>query len=154
MADIIKLTHNGVEIVYDEKDNLFRFELRGRQRSATSLLKAKEAIDKQPTEKEKKAAFQRTRCWTKENMWSRGGSEWRIIEATSVADGYTGAYVWTVDGQKQRAKYRASDLVPCSPENDRKIEELRQAEKQIAELDERNSKAWEKLPRLEIRPES
>jgi hypothetical protein len=40
------ITHDDITITYDEKDNRWHFELRGRQRSAESLAKAKEFIDK------------------------------------------------------------------------------------------------------------
>ena len=42
----MKETYKGVEIVYSEENNRFEFELRGKERFASSLKLAKEAIDK------------------------------------------------------------------------------------------------------------
>lgn len=48
-------THNGIEIEYLEREDLWQFELYGRERKVESLAAAKEAIDKpRPS---RKAAF-------------------------------------------------------------------------------------------------
>lgn len=41
----IKVIHSGIEILYVEGENKWTFTLRGRDRSADSLAKAKEYID-------------------------------------------------------------------------------------------------------------
>lgn len=54
-------THEGILITYDENANLWRFTLRGRDRSTDSLSKAKEAIDKPVATKAK--PFEKIQVW-------------------------------------------------------------------------------------------
>jgi hypothetical protein len=42
----VKVVCKGIEIKYDENSNCWNFELRNLERSAETLLKAKQAIDK------------------------------------------------------------------------------------------------------------
>lgn len=100
-------THRDIEITYDEKDNRWHFELRGRQRSADSLAKAREFIDKPVTEKEEKP-FKPISAW----FWDYRDEPHKVI-VTSIAEhrGYGYAQAWIKDG-KDRGKADARHLFP------------------------------------------
>ncbi len=73
----MKVTHSEIEIEYDEASNRWKFELRGRSRSAESLAKAKEAIDKVPADKQSK--FPQTPAF-RVGLWN----EHELVVVTSV----------------------------------------------------------------------
>lgn len=124
MSDI-KVTHNGIEIVYDPASNLWEFELRGRQRSAESLKKAQEFIDK-PVKDPKKSTFQRVNCYFKERDWGLGEDTWAVLVATSISrDRWSNPVVWTTDEKgKERRKIDSRGLFPVTPDNTAIIEKL------------------------------
>ena len=144
MADI-KVNYDGVEITYLEKDDKWTFTLRGRERSAESLAKAKEAIDKPAPEAKK--AFERIPA-IKVNysgIVKRG-------EITSIAE--SRAYsnrkeVWFTNGEGRR-KEDASEMYSVTPENDRLIAEHAERKSQIANLEELNKKTLYKLTKIDF----
>lgn len=62
-APQIAVEHNGIKITYNEDRNEWEFTLRDRDRTAETLAKARECIDR-PV-KDKKTVFQRIECWIK-----------------------------------------------------------------------------------------
>lgn len=141
-------TYGGIKITYDERSNKWMFELRGRERSAESLAKAKEAIDK-PEPKDKKP-FTKFEAW----FLRMYGCEAKRVTVTSVADSTwrDGVHLWVVDG-KGRSKESASDLYPCSPWNDQIIAEMQAIRAQIDDLKRKLTKRKEKLKCAEIQKE-
>ena len=142
----IKLTHNGVEITYDEGRNLFCFELRSRARTADSLRAAKEAIDK-PRPKEKKP-FTRFKAWR-----SRPYSmEWEPVEVTSIAEARYGSATeaWITDKKGSREKTGAYSLFPCNEQNNELIASMLEVQKKIDTLTKEFAALKEKLKAYEI----
>ena len=138
----MKTEYNGIEITYDEGRDKWLFDLRGRSRSADSLAKAKEAIDKEPKEK-RVQTFPRFEAY----LWAY--NELRVVTVTSVAeDGYhQGATFWVVDGDR-RKKERDYSLFPVNAHNTKlkdqiiaKEEEIEKINKQITKLRESLQKA-------------
>jgi hypothetical protein len=83
MADkqAVSVKYDDIEIRYDENDNVWRFTLRGRERSTESLAKAKVAIDKLvPIEKMK--GFTPVQAWFKESY----EGNWGEVTVTSIVD--------------------------------------------------------------------
>jgi hypothetical protein len=148
MSEPIKVTYGGVEITYLEREDKWRFELRGRERSSESLAKAKEAIDR-PDPPEKKP-FKRISAWV--NKYSGFAK----VEVTSIAESsYGHTQVWvTGTGTgwrhgKERSKESASMVYP-SPQNDAKVEEWMALSKQIDTLRERQVKLVKEMKPLEV----
>lgn len=109
----ITVEHSGIVITYDEAANLFRFTLRGRERSAESLAKAREAIDKPVKVKGK--PFERFQAW-----FTQYGSVQKV-EVTSIAEG--GSHVWISfpegnRGYMNRSKVATLFVYPCNGTND------------------------------------
>lgn len=121
----MKTEYQGIEINYVEGDNTWRFELRGRDRSAESLAKAKEAIDKQP--KEKRTEFPRFDCY-KQQRYEDSGYE--IVTVTSIAEkGYGGEQFWISNG-KDRSKEQMHSLFPVNEQNTALVEQIKEKEKE------------------------
>lgn len=137
----MKTEHSGIEITYNEVKDRWEFELRGRSRSADSLAKAKEAINKEPVEK-RKQAFPRFDAYL--NRYQNG---WGVVSVTSVADaGYrSGEYFWISNAQRGREKESASSLFPVNEHNTRIVDEIKRFESQIETCQEQVSKLIGKL---------
>lgn len=145
----VKVTYDGVEIVYSEREDKWVFELRGRERKAESLAKAKGAIDKpDPKEKDKKP-FERCKAY-KVNNW--GDNDFRVVEVTSIADSPTwsrGNQVWIMDGG-QRRKEDAGNLAIISAENTAKVSEWAVRKVEIDQLEELNRSLATSMERLKL----
>ncbi len=126
----MKTTHNEIDISYNEEKDRWEFELRGRSRSAESLTKAKEAIDKELKEK-RTQTFPRFAAYIKR---SRNGFE--TVTVTSVADAnYGGLHFWTDSQKNGRRKEPASILYPINDHNKAIVAEIVGVEKQIFALE-------------------
>ena len=139
----MKTTHNGIEITYDENRNVWTFELRGRERSAVSLVAAKAAIDAPPP-KEKKP-FQRIEAWV---LYQYGSAEPQRVTITSIAEGpswRTGHEVWITDNKKARQKVSASSVYPVGEHNDARVSEYIDLGLRIEQLQEEREKVHAKL---------
>lgn len=139
-------THQGIEIVYRESDNRWVFTLRGRERSAESLANAKAAIDK-PEPKKKSDKFTPVEAWFDGHRWG-GRGEWKKVTVTSIAESYVRVSdcgdVWIKDG-KERSKQSADRIYPVGEANDAIIEQLRNLDKEKADLEERIAATKDKL---------
>src|SRR5512135_829560 len=80
MRTEITTTYGGVDITYHERENIWKFELRGRERKAESLAKAKEAIDR--PDPRPKSKVEPIAGWMAER-W--GDSKWKAVTVTSIA---------------------------------------------------------------------
>lgn len=117
----IKIHHNGVEITYNEGRNRFEFILRGRERHAESLAKAREFIDKPVIEKQEKD-FKPIQCYVDSGRWN--DNQFITCTATCIATSpsyCTELEFWTTrkgeDGKTIRAKEPQRGLYPVNPKN-------------------------------------
>lgn len=128
----ITTDHNGVLVTYDEYSNTWKFTLRNRDRSAESLAKAKEIIDK-PGPKEKEKAFQKMEAW-----WIPYEKPPRRVTVTGIAEGIYSRdklWVWIKDARGNRSKEQADfTIYPSTPENDATVTEILNRDKQIQKL--------------------
>ena len=129
MADTLEVKYKEVEIVYSEENSRFEFELRGKERYAESLAKAKEAIDK-PVPGPAGKKFEPVRALFR----SYGGVKPGTI--TSIAEsGYRSQEVWfTQDEGKRRSKECLSDMCEESERNLRLCEESKALDKEAESL--------------------
>lgn len=138
----MKTTHSEIEINYNENDNRWHFELRGRNRSTDSLAKAKEAIDKEPAEK-RKQTFPRFEAY----LFKSYESSAKIVTVTSVADetGRGRLQFWISEKNGSRSKEHASSLFPVNEKNTAIIAEIEQLSAEINALEEKKSEHQERL---------
>ena len=134
----IKVEHEGVEVRYLVGTNLWEFELRGRTRTAPSLAKARESIDKEP--KAKRKPFERFDAY-KLDHWSN----WEKVTITSYAGkgSWDGRHqFWTTKkitkgfkaGKEERSRIDAQDLVCICEDTAQKrlkLDELKAREKAL-----------------------
>ncbi len=123
----IQLTHDGIVITYDEQQNKWCFTLRGRDRSADSLAKAKEIIDK-PVPKEKAKPFEKIAAW-----FFRYSDLPKKIEVTGIAENrsYGGQQVW-INCEGNRSKESAAyTIYPQNEKNDSLIAQIVAKENEI-----------------------
>lgn len=147
MSDTLIITHSGIVITYDENENKFKFELRGRQRSAESLAKARETIDKPVTEKEEKT-FKPVECWYKASY----GDEFKKVKVTSVAEALpyeTARNVWISD-QGVRSKVRSDSIYLITGANNALVERYKKLNDEIAAKAQELRDIVEKLEQLKI----
>jgi hypothetical protein len=144
--EIVKTTYSGVEIVYWESDNKWRFTLRGRERSAETLLNAKAAIDK-PAPEEKAKPFEKVnaiKCNSYDTIYG---------QVTSIAEKnrYSSqTEVWFTSEKLGRRKEALSDLREDTPENRALLAEAAKIAKEAASLDKKASEIKARLTPLKI----
>lgn len=109
----ITCSYKEVVITYSEHRNIWEFTLRGRERHADSLQKAKELIDRKP---KKGSLFQRTDVFTSEG-WLGFQHPLKDGIATSIADTkYGKRRVWVVSG-RDRCCVEVCDVFPNTEHN-------------------------------------
>lgn len=137
-------TYKDVVIKYDESDNLWRFTLRDRDRTADSLLKAREFIDKPIPQNERKP-FKRIPVW-----FTEYGNLPKRAEITGIAERRSyGDYVW-INCEGQRSKQVVRSLFPQNAKNNKLIEQIIAKEEEKRTLEEAISELEGKLVRLEL----
>jgi hypothetical protein len=126
----MKETYKGVEIVYSEENSRFEFELRGRERFASSMKLAKEAIDK-PVAGPAGKKFNPVRALLR--RYDRGVHPGTI---TSIAESsYRPQQVWFVrDENKSRSMESLSDMCEESEFNLKLLAELEALAKEADSL--------------------
>jgi hypothetical protein len=145
-ASELTVTYDGVEIRYEERSDRWKFCLRGRERSADSLAKAKEAIDK-PEPKEKKP-FERISAYYQKG-WGGGFIK---VQITSIAeDSPYGSRtdVW-INNEGTREKKPASSLYAITPANEKLIADWTVAETQRKALEQEQRDIVEKLEQAKV----
>lgn len=140
--ELIKHTHSGVVIFYNENRNTWDFVLRGRDRSSESLTLAREAIDK-PVPKTTKE-FEKIQAWE-----FRYGYSPSKVEVTGIGDKtYEGEWnVWIKDSGGRRRKENPSyTIYPANANNDAlaeliigKHKEIKRITSEIADLSKKLS---------------
>lgn len=142
MAEALKTTYNGIEITYDEYADLWRFELRGRERKAETLVKAKEAIDK-PEPREK--TFKPIEAWT-----NRGYETLRFVKSniTSITNGDVDSVWCSIEGR--RSKESLSRFYEVSRENDELVQKIADISEQRDELHKKAKELAGQLKKLSL----
>lgn len=138
----MKTEYNGIEITYDETKNVWRFELRGRTRSAESLAKAKEAIDKEPADK-RKQEFPRFDAYL-----CAYGDNFSVVTVTGIAEsrGWSTEHeFWVKNANGDRSKQRFKSLFPVNDTNTAIVEEAKRISEEVAKLEERRRNVMSKL---------
>ena len=140
MSNPVTTEYGGIAITYDERDDVWRFELRGRERKADTLAKAKEAIDK-PAPQEK--TFKPLEAYV-----TNYGMAIEPATITSIAEPSYGKFqVWcTINGE--RRKKELSDFFAITPENESLVVECGELDKKIKWLEALKSETWRKIPRF------
>lgn len=117
MGAEVKVTYGGIDIAYNEEQDRWEFELRGRERFADSLAKAKEAIDKPEPKTAKKFVPVRAIMNTYSSVY--------VGTITSIADsGYGPQQVWfTRDSDKRRSKEPLSAMKEFNEANRKLVAE-------------------------------
>ena len=130
----IKFTHDGTLITYNEQENKWKFTLRGRDRSAESLAKAKEFIDK-PLPAEKAKPFEKIPAW----LFKYDGDTPARIDVTGIAEGRGyggGEYVWiNHKGARSKEAVRFS-IYPSNPKNDEIVQRVSAKREAVKSLQE------------------
>ncbi len=142
MSDL-QITYGDVPISYDERNDQWTFTLRGRDRIADSLAKAKEFIDKPVKES---SSFKRVKA-----LYSKYQNPLHEVEVTSIAGTGRGGRldVWVMDG-KERSKRTANELFAFTPENLGRAAQIAELDKQIAALEQQKDAIEETLDKLQI----
>lgn len=142
----IQMIYSGITIEYREESNRWFFEVNGRERSADSLTKAKESIDRPEREKPVKP-FARTKAYL---MHSYSGDAYQVVDVTSIAErGYsTGVHFWvSVNGQRKKESGYA--LVEVTEASTRVIEACKQLRAQEEALRAQVRDFEQSLPKMD-----
>jgi len=144
----MKTTYREIEITYQEQENNWLFELRGKERTAESLTAAKAAIDAPPPKE--KDSFDKIEAWVYE------GNTFKRCTVTSKAHcRYDDNRYWvslaegvTKRGCMKRFQANHYNIFPVSPENDKLISQWLDLDAQRLALYEQCSNRKEKLRHL------
>lgn len=143
----MQVTHSGVVITYDERQNNWQFTLRNRERVANSLALAKEFINR-PVKETKANTFQRQKVYHKRNdCYGENVPRWKIIEATSIT---ARNFIQTVDG-KEREQITPFQLFPVGEsKNDELVKRSEELTVEIVKLRNERDAVEKKLKALEL----
>jgi hypothetical protein len=139
-----------VEISYNEHNDTWEFELRNKQRQATTLALAKQAIDKPPLPDKK--TFERI------PVYVAYGQKYERAEITSlVQTKYSSYEAWVtyLDGNMKGKRERKSMyyLYAITDDNRALINQVDALWTQIEGLQRKRNEITSQLPKLEIKPE-
>ena len=142
--------HPPVEISYNERDNVWEFELRNRNRQATSLALAKQAIDTPP--KPDKKTFKRI------PVYVAYGQNYEKAEITSLTTTrYSGYEAWVTYAEgNMKGKRERKSMYYLFLDNDHNkalIEQGLAVWKEINALQAKRNDLTGKMDKLEINPE-
>lgn len=143
----ITIEHKGIAITYDERENKWKFELRGRKRSAESLQAAREAIDKPAPSDEK--PFKPIKAW----LW-KYSDEVQPVTVTSIAEParYTrGVEVWIKTESGTRSKESVDSIIQDCPEVTRLVAEFEALEDERTKLFEIGQKKKNEAMKFKIK---
>ena len=139
----LTIVHDNITIEYIEADNVFRFELRGRERKAESLTQAKEWIDKPAPVKKPTKKFERFQVVFSGGYMGYHKRSRSVVTVTSVAedryhhDKNNPSAAWVLKAGGERSKESVTHLYPIHPTNtarwgeyDRLISEKERIEKE------------------------
>lgn len=143
MSESIKVEYRGTAITYNEDRNRWEFELRGIERSRDTLAKAKEVVDKPPTEKEEGPAFQRIQAWI-----VRYGDIQEVTVTSKQESSWRSSSYWIVDKDKRRSTREGYQLYPRNEHNDAIIEQLREIHKRQVALAKEKEAVEKKMKAL------
>ena len=138
-------TYKGVEIVYSEDTCRFEFELRGKERYAETLTKAKEAIDK-PVSGPAGKKFNPVRALLRRYDSIYPGT------ITSIAEsGYSSQQVWFVDDEnKRRSKESLDSMYEESEGNLQLYKESQALDKEAIALSRKAEARRNSMKRIKI----
>jgi hypothetical protein len=142
----MKTEYSGIEISYDEGRDKWLFDLRGRSRSAESLAKAKEAIDKEPKEK-------RTQSFPRFEAYHWSYNNFGVVIVTSVADDAyygQGKTFWVVEKDGKRKKERDYGLFPVNDHNTAIVNQILEKEKEAEKIAEKISNLRQELQKATV----
>lgn len=147
MSNELKTTYNGVEIVYDEQENKFKFEFRGRERAVESLSNAKKMIDS--PEPGEKPAFTKTPAWLMEYY----SGDPKKVEVTAIAE--KGCYdrginLWIRFDDAKRRKTSLNSVFLFNPRNTAIVEEIIRTGKAIEELSKKRADLKALMEKFEL----
>jgi hypothetical protein len=139
-------THEGTVITYNEKENKWEFTLRGRDRSAESLAKAKEFIER-PVPEEKAKPFKKIPAWFFHHAQAP-----QKVEVTGIAERTFSSllYVWINNSGKRSKECVSHTIYPSTPANDEKVAEMLKKAAEIEHLEEEYQKLKSSLTPLEL----
>lgn len=144
MSEVVKTTHRGIEISYNETKNTWHFTLRGRDRTAETLANAKAAIDK-PDPSGKKP-FERIKA-----IMTEYGTNFLEGEITSIAEnGYGRQYVWFTTEPRGRRKELLSLMRADTAENRALMAEALILYDQASKASKKASQIAESMSKVEI----
>ena len=144
----MNVTWNEIEISYKEEDNRWHFELRGRKRSAESLVMAKQIIDREPVAK-RKQEFPRFDAWLL--SYRSDGERGTVTSVAYNGASYrTGVYFWIQNAKGDRSKESSLYLFPVNDKNDALIGEIKAMNAEIAAIAKRIDRKKGQLTAAEI----
>lgn len=143
----ITIEHKGIAVTYDERENKWKFELRGRKRSAESLQAAREAIEK-PAPKDEKP-FEPIKAW----LW-KYSDDVQLVTVTSIAEPspYSRVkQVWIKHESGNRSKEGVDDVLEDCPEVQKLVAEFNALVKEQSALCELGQKKKDAAMKFHIK---
>lgn len=147
----IIVKYGGIEITYEERTNVWNFELRGRERNTVSLNDAKEAIDK--PDPVKKKPFTRIPAFVLASIHYGAAHTFEAVQITSVAErqSFNGnPQVWIVDSAGKRSQEPIVKVYQDTPLNRARMASYIAADKHMTNLRKENEAALKLIAVVEV----
>lgn len=149
--------YKGIQILYLEEPNKWRFELRGRERKAESLKQAKEWIDKPEPVKKSTKSFERFQCYLKDRFFSYGDGKIKVqvVTVTSVAEddyrrGNLPQVAWITSEKSERSKQNVENLLVIDDDTKKKITEYNAVMETIERLKKEAERVLKSIKRVSL----
>lgn len=143
MAELIRQVYQDVEITYHENSNRWVFELSGKERYASSLREAKEAIDKAPKFKRVVARFPAL-------LVGWGGDKLDEVMVGALSKDFKGRPQFWVSNDGTRSKESVDQLIKLNDANAPLIAEARRMTEQINELKKQRAEKIAAMERVDV----
>ncbi|HXQ38129.1 MAG TPA: hypothetical protein VN843_29260 [Anaerolineales bacterium] len=147
--------YGGIQILYLEDVNKWRFELRGRERKADSLKQAKEWIDKPEPVKKASKPFERFEAYLDSTDYYGTKRTVEVVTVTSVAqDTYRGTNIpcvaWIVRQNKERTKVNVEKLFEISEGTKQKLKSVNELFTEAETVKKRAEAVFKSIKRVDL----
>lgn len=143
-------THSDILITYDADNNIWKYEIEGKERSSASLKDAMNRIDtiQKLIQKGEKKPFKPIHAWMCKGYYD---NEYTKVTITSIADtpSYQTQQVW-ISHNGKRSKESADIMVADTPDNIQRISAIKKLEEEVNKLDGRIAAEKKKLKKVEL----
>ena len=150
MSEAITTTYGGVDIAYNEDENKWEFELRGRFYSVDTLAVAKHKIDSRPKVKREFQRFEALRAV----RYGKELYETVVVTSYAGADGWRNTDEFWITCNGKREKEQRDSLLKASAKNKGLIQQEKELTEQSNTIDKQIEALRKQMERIDVPADS